>query len=102
MATLGPEILARRAASGDKDTNPRRPALMTRPILLAVLVVTLCVVVGALPSARSAQGSAPAAKNRAFVNGRIFDGQRFVRKPLFVTADGEFSRTRPSGAEIVD
>ena len=42
------------------------------------------------------------AANRAFVNGRVFDGQRFVAKPLYVTADGVFSRTRPAGAEVVD
>jgi hypothetical protein len=42
------------------------------------------------------------AANRAFVNGRVFDGQRFVAKPLYVTADGVFSRSRPTGAEVVD
>ena len=42
------------------------------------------------------------AANRAFVNGRVFDGQRFVAEPLYVTADGLFSRSRPSGAEVVD
>jgi hypothetical protein len=42
------------------------------------------------------------ATNRAFVNGRVFDGRRFVAAPLYVTADGLFSRSRPSGAEVVD
>ena len=32
----------------------------------------------------------------------MFDGQRFVAKPLYVTADGVFSRSRPTGAEVVD
>lgn len=39
----------------------------------------------------------PTAANRAFVNGRVFNGQRFVAKALYVTADGAFSRSRPSG-----
>jgi len=42
------------------------------------------------------------AANRAFVNGRVFNGQRFVAKPLYVTADGVFSRSRPPSAEVVD
>jgi imidazolonepropionase-like amidohydrolase len=42
------------------------------------------------------------AANRAFVNGRVFNGQRFVAGPLYVTADRLFSRSRPSGAEVVD
>ena len=41
-----------------------------------------------------------AASNRVFVNGRVFDGQRFLDKPLFVTSDGLFSNSRPSGEEI--
>ena len=41
-----------------------------------------------------------AASNRVFVNGRVFDGERFVDKPLYVTADGVFSSARPAGDEI--
>ena len=52
--------------------------------------------------AQSIPGPAPAARNRAFVNGRVFIGQRFVAKPLYVTADGLFSPTRPADAEIID
>jgi hypothetical protein len=58
----------------------------------------------ALPSvgAQSATGPAPTARNRAFVNGQVFDGQRFVAAPLYVTADGLFSRSRAADAEVVD
>jgi imidazolonepropionase-like amidohydrolase len=45
---------------------------------------------------------APSARSRAFVNGRVFNGQGFVAEPLYVTGDGVFSRSRPSGAEVVD
>jgi imidazolonepropionase-like amidohydrolase len=47
-------------------------------------------------------GSAAAARNRAFLNGRVFDGQRFVAAPLYVTADGLFSPSRPADAEVID
>lgn len=52
----------------------------------------------ALIAAAAAQG--PAAGNLVFVNGKVFDGTRFVARPLYVTADGLFSRSRPAGAEI--
>jgi hypothetical protein len=52
----------------------------------------------ALIAAAAAQG--PPAGNLVFVNGKVFDGTRFVARPLYVTADGLFSRSRPAGAEI--
>jgi predicted amidohydrolase YtcJ len=52
--------------------------------------------------AQATSRPAMAAANRAFVNGRVFDGRRFVAKPLYVTTDGVFSRTRPVRAEVVD
>jgi imidazolonepropionase-like amidohydrolase len=55
---------------------------------------------GRVPRAQAT--AAPAATHRAFVNGHLFRGRRFVSEPLYVTADGRFSRTRPAGAEIID
>jgi hypothetical protein len=52
--------------------------------------------------AQATSGPTMTAANRAFVNGRLFNGQRFVAEPLYVTADGVFSRSRPSDAEVVD
>jgi hypothetical protein len=67
-----------------------------------VLSVTLWILITALLVAQSPPDPTTAARNRAFVNGRVFNGQRFVAEPLYVTADGLFSRSRPSGAEVVD
>ncbi|HEV8392667.1 MAG TPA: hypothetical protein VGQ37_00275 [Vicinamibacterales bacterium] len=66
------------------------------------MTVTLWLLAAALLVAQSTQGPATAARNRAFVNGRVFNGQGFVDQPLYVTADGLFSRARPSDAEVVD
>ena len=71
-----------------------------RPVALSV---TLWILTAALLVAQqSTPGAAPAARNRAFINGRVFNGERFVAQPLYVTADGLFSRARPADAEVVD
>jgi Amidohydrolase family len=76
--------------------------MAARPARPVGLFVTLWVLITALLVAQSSPERATAARNRAFVNGRVFDGQRFVAKPLYVTADGLFSRSRPSDAEVID
>jgi predicted amidohydrolase YtcJ len=49
-----------------------------------------------------APSATTAAVNRAFVNGRVFDGQRFVTRSLYVTANGRFSQSRLGDADVVD
>jgi predicted amidohydrolase YtcJ len=66
--------------------------------------VACLVVAGSSLGSLGAQSAPPAtsARDRAFVNGPVFDGQRFVAAPLSVAADGRFSRSRSADAEVVD
>jgi hypothetical protein len=76
--------------------------MAARPTRPVVLFVTLWIPIAASLVAQSTAGPTTAARDRAFVNGRVFNGQRFIAEPLYVTADGLFSRSRPSDAEVVD
>ena len=69
---------------------------------MSIVSSVLAALLTALLVAQSVPGPASAARNRAFVNGRVFNGQRFVAEPLYVTADGLFSHARPADAEVID
>jgi hypothetical protein len=72
-----------------------------RAISIAALFTVWSTAVSPHASQPDRSGSTRARKV-AFVNGRVFDGRRFVDKPLYVTESGWFARSKPAGADEVD